>query len=904
VADTLLDRLLAGQKRFLHAGKPSRRAFAKHLHEQWPRLIVSTPAPPHGTLTEYMNRLARGEVAWWRSHPELRAFLLEELGEGAEALLPPEADDAQLWRFEGFAELPPLDLMQEVPPALGVPNLFELPTSTTGTWVAIPSGFGRTLAARSLAVRFPELVRMRALRSLSDAASLAPPSDGWLILDVEAMNPGDEQAAPHILEHRRVLIFAPGPLSPAALRESRRPRRREFLPLGHDEPPPRVQQVVWQAHPDWMHILSRWIAARVRGPTFEVEVLVDHLQRLDPKGTWLRTPADVMPLLALAHQQSELVLTGDRVAELAEELLSYQLHRTLLGQEETVAAWLRAHAREALRGAIHRRVESLTLPLLGPLRAQAWAELLPEGHAGPLSEEDVRKQLESLVQGRGSKQRRLAEVQRVLTLPDRQVAAEYLTGAGLLRQRTAGLDLHPSWLVRQVALQRIRQAIGEEAVEVWGPWCVEAERRVLADSVLDELDNDGLRALIERVLAFPHPGADLGQAAAVEALFAAVGRRLAAPHSLPTAVLHELWRRQRDLLVQRYPEQKLPLPRTRPGPGDWSRRSNAFLADCWSWSLRVPAPLEEVAQEQQWLFPGWASPSWSESSVLSALEPPMEETNRKQWDPDFLRLLECVEEVLTHTHGDLPHAVPDLLAPTVLLRRALADEVDWVAFQSIEGGGWERREFLHLLDKQRVTKHAGIASALFRGGCRSAGPQGALERMERSLPGLHAVLPAEAIIAELASRTLSGVGELVLYLPEAAGEEVMVWLLGHVPDTVDVLLHGHEEFEALPPRVLLRLVREEHALAWRAARQIWHNAPAVAEEAALRAITALDTPFAQRMITEAPVRHVRRLLEALERELQGGPPPWLQLWLRRLVVAAPEHAARAYALGSTTRGGK
>lgn len=95
----------------------------------------------------------------------------------------------------------------------------------------------------------------------------------------------------------------------------------------------------------------------------------------------------------------------------------------------------------------------------------------------------------------------------------------------------------------------------------------------------------------------------------VNVLFTVVAERLVAGETLPTEILHALWRGLHGGLRKSISDSHPPAPILRPlrTHGDTYR----WVAECWAWSLLVPAPPKADLLDERWawLLPGWLTPT-------------------------------------------------------------------------------------------------------------------------------------------------------------------------------------------------------------------------------------------------------------------------------------------------------
>jgi hypothetical protein len=291
------------------------------------------------------------------------------------------------------------------------------------------------------------------------------------------------------------------------------------------------------------------------------------------------------------------------------------------------------------------------------MSAAWWSEKLPEeiAPAAPVLALGARVQEIAQEQRQGQRAALARAWARDAARVSAAEAIGHLRAAGVFQPGGAGVvELTPPWVVEWWAEARAKELLrGEPAV--WGRLAATPSRRRLVEKVLDGLDGDQLRALVERALAAcARPRAELGAVAAVEALFGAVGRRhlrSSAEIGLPIKLLHALLAEQRTWLRGDHLTQ--PLTRAsseQPGDAPW-------VAECWAWSFAVPRPAGFTDDAVAWLFPGW-------SPVSLATSPRWLRSLRAERSPSFGFLLQLAGKVMQKIDDDL---LPDRLPESLLI---------------------------------------------------------------------------------------------------------------------------------------------------------------------------------------------------------------------------------------------
>lgn len=609
----------------LQAKGLSDREAGRRVLAAWKLLEPRANLPTNASIAAKLGHLKRGQTTWWENHPQARRALADVLGTTAEDLL--ERSDAQAGDivFREFPELPPLQIHEEpcfFSSRQGWLGAFATRSLQQGqhAWIVAPAGSGKTLAIEVLRRNAPQNVQVVTLNDLAEAARQDPKVP--LLVEIErACDATDGLALVELTQRRtHTCILAPFP-----------------RPACEREPHPRWSDHAWQLEQEWRARLVGWVHGRLpNAGQLDVDNFVEWLEAIDPTGTMIATPGELLSLVAWAFRW------GTPTSRIKLTSVADDWFDRSIGSHP----WLRHHGRRAIRALVRRRIERLDVSR-APLSMDVWATLLPTEATPSLPEQAIRQQLEFVATGRSLKERqkRVEEGSAALITNQPAEAIVALVERGLLRVCSNGhLDVYPGWA--RLALERdaFLDSIKSGDSKTWGLWAVDQSRRAGVDGALDECSPPDMINLASKLLHEPEQ--ELATVAAIEALFSALGRRMLegwSPSEQHFPILQQLGLRQiRQLSPIFDVHGEPPLPVTR-RPRDYDDAVHAqWFAEAWTFSLLVP-PAEPIVQYACWHLPGWASEVHLTSCPRHL---PFPSLSQRQSAGSYLRLIEAARGVL------------------------------------------------------------------------------------------------------------------------------------------------------------------------------------------------------------------------------------------------------------------
>lgn len=580
----------------------------------------------HRPLGNKIGELDKGITTWWRNNPEKSSCLAELLELSLEDLGLHEKSAGSAFYFLEFPELPPLDFKRDeswqiayeeldpdqVTPSKinskpkmefwfgGRPTLdWRQPTSFDWLWVS--DDLHRRLLSRKLSTsgRY-EVVFTETLAGA--ATRLANPKP--VIVVVEQDGGSDDLAA--LAERPNdagVLVIAPFMLSSREATSSAESRGWEArtiqgkagrvfdLSSKHGFGLDAVKRWELKKLPDWRERLLAWVERRLSrhgcDTFFCAQAVEDWLKSFDPDGLWFFSTADLMQLCHVVHRNSEKFLPKSNDPDAGARLTR------MLFEREPVA---RVYLIEQLAGL---RWQSGS-PWEGGLSLKEWLEI--SGGAGAtLSRAD----LEQIVTAKTIGERE-GVADRIATLLDKGNPVA-LMESGLLKEiRRDAFDFQHPTFARLIIRDNLIDQILNGPLGTWALNCFDPSRRLLVDAALEAVPMSGLVKTAHRLTnALEKSAVSL---AAAEALFIAIGKRIARRENIPID-LHTVAKK----VIQHLDlsdDWTLPNPWTR--PMETRDDELAWVCACWSWSLLPEAALHVVPVG---LFPGWAKevaefPDW------------------------------------------------------------------------------------------------------------------------------------------------------------------------------------------------------------------------------------------------------------------------------------------------------
>ncbi|MBN1210152.1 MAG: hypothetical protein JXB05_35195 [Myxococcaceae bacterium] len=850
------------------AGFPSRDALAKRVLELW-----TDPTQSHRNVGIKLLELQRGKRSWWLKRPRAAEALAHALGVDLGMLQLVPAASLGLFGFEDFPQARGFDPRLEVPCPLGNGDWFE-PLGMAARWILAPPGTGQRFTAHFHQHRHgARLVRAPTLsEAVAQLTALEP-----VLLEVERPEDEDRAVEQQLLE-RKVPVLVIAPFACWAMRNPRRLPGGVGTESPHPEGPHWPEYRSWQPRPGWRSRFIEWISQRVDpGAHFQPRELTAWVEREDPQERLFATPADLLPLCAFAHETGGKAWRLEARREFTEQWLKDRLSSD---EEETASPkelWLRYQGQEAIRALVHRWFQSL-VPWIAPLPRERWLEFLPEA---PLDLQTVQRLTQALVSLKSRRERanKSSELLAALGTTRREDAFLHLVSARFFQPHGAGMwSFRYAWLASLMAKELVMEALQTRAPEQWGHWLVGPGRWELVDGLLDELKERELLELVGRAVA-GFSLSSLGSIAAVEALFAALGRRLRteglrldAAHVLP------LWQLQHSTLTTKI-EGGAPVPLTRPGTAAW-KPPPQWLEDCWAWSLRVEAPPAPPA-ELEWLLPGWTRPALNRlPGWMNAVTPSR-------------ALFELAPEVVARCQATaVPPHLPSFLLPACWLA---AEEHGWaLEVEHLRALTREPRALEHLLEalSQRSAEARQKMAARFWKLCLEARPE--LYTQEKQDSALRRFidehLAPEDFRATLTDERLPEFAANLQTVPARLRHLVLKEVLTRRPDiTASSLFKERDELDA----GCLELLLPHHRSARILTQSFWKRFPQRAMELTQEAARRGDERF-QNWVESAPLELYPQLLSLLEHS--ASLQPWARMWLARWLPQAGALADRVHAL--------
>jgi hypothetical protein len=622
-------------------GFASFRKLADALHRNKPKL---KDLPEAHSLATYLGKLDKGDVGWFEKRGHIFDAICALLEVDREQLLPKKAVSPVLHTFDAFPELRPLDLCTEDPvnlldpslcsadPLFGLPSPFSLflPDSVgedaaRASWIVAPRGTGARLWADACAAR--GLAACVRVQYLADALEQTPRDTRRIILVQEAQPERDIDACERLAQSPQTTVIAPF-VHPALLQwES---HNGPATDRGFQTQPMRLPKWfvwTWTLRSDWRKQFLDWIAARLHRveSLFDAEKMLEWLHKIDPRHVLFPTPHDLLPLCARLHREGPRKLTQLTPDQLADHLFAEAIRP--FPKERDGSLWLSAHAQDLFRSMVDWKLRNLAVPFHAGLPKEKWLPAIPASQIPTRRTEPEMQRALKQLRGKKAKDREKAEAELIqkTTSPDPHEALQLLAEAGLLgTAERSGLTLRPAVCFVHWARKSASKTLRNDPPPTWGRWVLDSQRQDMIDQELDALSADALLGVVTKAVhsADPH---DLGSVGALDALFAAVGRRLqdapsfrtlAAQH---TNTLHALWHEANQCRRRKGNRGEL-VPTVRMGLY-WAGYTS-FIADCWSWSFFLQPPKDKSVLHSQkaWLWPGWHRPCVSDVPGLSKTE--------------------------------------------------------------------------------------------------------------------------------------------------------------------------------------------------------------------------------------------------------------------------------------------
>lgn len=592
-------------------GYSSNNRLGEAVFTLWKEREASGENLPTGrNIGTYIGNLRKGNKTWWEKRPHVASILAEILEIDAVdlGLASPSIPTSRRWSYPDFPQLKPFDPLTESPCDLGIlvtphqprqpteRNLWSLQEHQCCTWIELPPGVGRRFVLHWHKVRHHEVTTIES-ETLANAVQELPSRD-FSLISVERPDESDIGSLERAARRGHLAVLATFPRPNTARSESQNPNQgptnTTVAPIWFD--------FHWAFYQDWRDRLVQWIANRIIDEeTFDVHFVLSWLNHVDPNQALFRTPGDLIPLLAYAHEHGER-----RLDRFESGFVLEWAQRAIAVHADTHTAcglWLHSHGMDALHSLIEGRWKRVDLNWQGPLPQEKWIALLPQSSTPEVELEVLDANLEKLVAAKKKRERETIrdELRTQLLNPSPELAINYLRVARLFRLRGSdSYTMQPSWLASWWVRTIVKESLERGITNEWGRWCVDTSRRTQVEPILDHLENKAFTRLLKGVVENFEPST-LSKVGALEALFSSVGRRLEQDWQGDSATLHQLWQYQVSLLIERrkiHGELFLsPLTRDDLKDATW-------IADCWSWSLGIPAP-DDIPDELIGLFPGW-----------------------------------------------------------------------------------------------------------------------------------------------------------------------------------------------------------------------------------------------------------------------------------------------------------
>ncbi len=671
-------------------GHPNAAAVAGELRE---KLQEKGVALTQRNLENQINRLARGDTTWFRRHSEVRKTLADVLELAEDDIVPdrPSRGRDDLFSFEEFPTLRPYDPRTEAPLDLGTlhgerhleedQTLFDWFQKSpnrghrASSWVVMPHGSGRAFAAHWYRVRHAGAVRLE--HDIRSLATGDDDEDSRVVISQDRLTTEvDRMLLIRLGKRPNVLVLSPyEPHSTPQL-------AAEILPTweyrtGH----PAAVDVLsksfgfheyrWKAQMGWRRRFLDWLEARAPDHSrFKAATLDDWLDTIDPHQLVFTTPGDLLPLAARVSDHGLARFQKDVNAGALSNLLQLQLDASFTSPSAR-DVWLRGHGVRVFERLASHHARDVVLPLARGLSKTTWAAMLrPEEQPSLGANDDVAAMLGKLGSANeaGRKKALSALRERVENGLRPSETIEFLASANLLKQ--AGPDawaLSPGWLSRHSGRRTIAAALADEP-DAWGPLVMDPERRILVHGLLLSMDGQAFTQLAQRVVK-AYSAKRLGPVAAVETLFRVIPNRPLSQSSAPAIERHVLALAIQQLEARDPSAPPVPVTRTGFAHDD---DGYAFLADCWAWSMRAPAPVSYREESMAWLFPGWSRPeiadcpSWLHAVAVVPRKKEKWEYRERPPTASAIRLVEAGEALSDAFAMRVPFdAVPEALLVAV-----------------------------------------------------------------------------------------------------------------------------------------------------------------------------------------------------------------------------------------------
>lgn len=656
-----------------------------------------------------LGRLNRGDTSWWLKRPEFIEKLTEFLRCTPQDLgLHYSSKAPNQYEFEDFPELPPLDLSRD---ALCEIGYFDRDKDSTAEedlkpwfgqarlggnvqalspgvcWLYFPRGTGKDFFWARLSALSPFECKP-ALSVASMANRLKQPKP--ICLNVSDSS-GERDLLALANRHKdcSVLVCAPFDLP-----ERNHPEDFEHLTWKyHKESPEGRSQLMltnpkvtafdggadrykWRLYKNWRTLLLQWIERRLAShpdTLFDAKNLQNWLCGFSGQALF-DTPRSLIALCRFVHHYGHRTLPSPRDQNAGKRLLDLLIDEPLEYREayvELIKDWL----------------ATLDLPWGGWLNGSRWREI-----AATADRQKTHDILNQLVEA-DDVRKRMAIAQHARRQLGASNRANLIDSRFLLQNEVGDVMLAPRFLADLVARDWICHQILETPHTNWGRLCFDFFRRELIKEAFDLLTIEDIAECASTVLrSYREDSAGIG---ATEAIFAAVGRRTLAGEQLPQSL-----RSIAEIVIRRM----MLADHFEPSP--WSlgyEEMTWWQPICWTWSLAITKPTQELPIEWSVFFPAWfdnpQNGFWARI-VLSAKD----HTSFEYLETAERYLLQRAKDVV-QLFSSPPTSPPEAFVP-YLISRAIEEEEeipgDW--WQVILGKTWA--EDLLLAELERICQPA------------------------------------------------------------------------------------------------------------------------------------------------------------------------------------------------------
>jgi len=557
------------------------------------------------SLSIHIGALDRGKVTWWKKRPDEAKCLAELLGIDQDELGIQQNSGRHFFSFPGFRDCPPLNLMREDTWQIAEPRLASDPQEEVSNrffvkqtldvwkyadsavygsgdikWLHVPDDVEYQLLTKKLAALSRHGISER--KSLQDVLQrdlIQVRQQQTLIIVVENGAQREDLLELAYLRHSApTLIISPCPLPDLTPQQSTDSSTTSeagkgsdaFRPAGFH--PEKIKQWTWTLLPDWHELLLKWVGERNKKLNFNDTLdeggrTLNVLNRLDPGRKWFLNVGDLLILCQAASESLKRDLENQTGSDGSVEKLLHEL----FGREDSALDWVQP--------VVKARWERQDLPWTGELLQETWIDL-SKGVC----------QWESLI------------------------------SRNVIVRGKKGYDFQRPVLARLLLRDDLMKRLLNSDPASWVFACFDSERRPLLDAALDALNITEFRMVGNSLMQAPESAGTIG---GVEALFAAIGRRLTRGKEVLSEEVRDDLTRIAALAIKAMRWQDgLLYPWSR--PISTLSEQLEWVTACWAWSLLPPPELD--IPPANWMFPGWETnqmanvPRWLEDLISKTWE--------------------------------------------------------------------------------------------------------------------------------------------------------------------------------------------------------------------------------------------------------------------------------------------